>query len=259
MKDNIFRILFIITAIIAIFFFIGYLQKCTEVDSTEQQLSQMQAAFGDSMKVIKIDNKELSQKVVELSDLNSGYDNLVRDLDFKIFSKNKEIIRLKSIISSGEGHIDTTIVIDSSCIGIKLTYQDVNQFRTLDVGVIINNPPMFTTKETFNPFGITTYLSRDKKGIWVGHAIIDEEFQSFIEISDMKVEIEKDEYAEFYDKTSSLKAGPDGSLYTDFNSKSIFNFGLRTLINETHDLSVQKSLNSPGWVVDYSYLFNIIK
>lgn len=254
MKDT----LFIIAIVLAGLFFIGYLQKCSDVDSTEQVLTQMEAAFGDSMKVIKIDNKELSQKVVDLSSMNSEYDNLLRGLEFDLFSKNREIIRLETIISSGYGTIDTTIIIDSNCIGLKLEYEDSNPFRNLYVGVIVDNPPLFNTIEEFQPFGLTTYLSRDKKGIWFGHAIVDEEFQSYIKIGDMKVEIEKDEFKDFYDNVSAFKMGPDMSLYSDFQKESIFNFGLRGLINETHDISLQKSINSNGWLFDYSYLFNII-
>ena len=131
-------------------------------------------------------------------------------------------------------------------------------FRTLDINVKVDDPPIFNTKEEFNPFGLTTYLSRDEEGIWVGHAIIQEEFQPYIEISDMKVEIEKDEFKQFYDRVSALKFGPVGSLYSEFETQSIFNGGLRFLINEKHDFSIQKSLNSKGWLVDYSLLFNAI-
>lgn len=259
MKDGLKTLIFIAVSITAIFFFIGYLQKCSDISSTEQTLSQVEAALNDTVKHFNIKGQEISQKVVDLSNMNSEQDKLIKGLEFKIFSKNREIVRLETIISSGYGYIDTTINIDSSCIGLKLAYQDSNLFRILYVGVTVDNPPIFNTSETFQPFGLTTYLSRDKKGIWIGHALVDKEFQSYIKIDDIKVEIEKDEFNEFYDKTSSLKLGPDMSIYSDLGNTSIFNFGIRSLVNETHDFSIQKSLNTNGWLLDYSYLFDFIK
>ena len=258
MTSKIFNIIFILVAVFALTFFIGYLQQCSKVDSTEQQLTQMEAAFGDTMKVLRVDNQTLYRKVADLTEMNSEDDKLIKGLENSIFSKNREIIKLKDIVSSGVGSLDSLVVIDSSCIGLKLKYVDVNIFRTLDINVKVDDPPIFNTKEEFNPFGLTTYLSRDEEGIWVGHAIIQEEFQPYIEISDMKVEIEKDEFKQFYDRVSALKFGPVGSLYSEFETQSIFNGGLRFLINEKHDFSIQKSLNSKGWLVDYSLLFNAI-
>jgi len=239
-----------------VIFGLGYIQQCTEVEAQEQMNNQLTAYYNDSLTVIEKDNQTLNRRVANLTGMNSDLDNTIENLDNTIFSKNEEIIRLKKLVGSGYGTIDTTIIIDSTCIGLILTYIDTTGWHTIYIKVEVNNPPLFEYEVTIPPIKLTTYLVRDSEGVWTGYAIPDESIKDHITIDSMKVEIAKDEFIDFYDDTNAFKFGPSVSIGSDFQSqKTIFNIGGGILLNETHAIGLELSLNSDWYFARYSYYF----
>lgn len=231
---------------------LGYIQQCSEVDVIEQ----LSAYYNDSLVTIRKENQILSRRVANLTAMNTELDKTVESLDNTIFSKNTEIIRLRKLVGTGYGTVDTTIIIDSTCIGLILTYLDTIGWHTMYIKVEVNNPPLFEYEVTIPPIKLTTYLVRDSEGIWTGYAILDQSVKDHIFIDSMNVEIAKDEFIEFYVDTDAFKFGPSISLGSNFeNQKTVYNIGLGVLLNEAHGVSLELSLNSDWYFARYNYYF----
>lgn len=185
----------IIIAVILVFLVFGFFSvtKTIKENKLLKQLTKQNELSQDSIKRV---NENTYKKFAEINELNKGLQDLVLKKDEVILSENKLIIKLKDLISAGK--TDTLIAYDTvkvnNCEGLRLSFSGENIFRDYLLNVEIKNPPYHTLKETFKPFSLTTYITRDKKGFYSGYAKVEEKFSQYINISDMKVVLDKDEY-----------------------------------------------------------------
>lgn len=241
--------------IVAAISFFGWLNSCQEVDAKEAEIKQMEAFHNSKLETLKAEGETLSRRVAALTDMNDRLDNIIKNQNEDIISKNRTILNLSSLVGSGEG--DPIIEIDTSCVGLFLTYRDSVQTHTTYIEVKVDTPrPHFTYKVDVVPFGLTTYLTRDENGIWKGYAVPDSSFQDFIHVTGLDVEVAKDEFREFYDDTDVLKIGLGAGIGSSPTEKELLlSLDPAILLNEEHQFQVDIPLNSDWWFVRYNYFF----
>lgn len=247
-KTHLIYILIIVIAIVGIV----YLYNKTQ--SIKQEKAQIYARLNDSLTVYKDGNLELYRRVAGLEDLNVDLNSILKERNEKITSQSKLIIRLKDQISSGTGHLDTLIILDPNCKGLTLTYSTSNALSSLFVKAIVDDPPRFETKQTYNPFGALARLTRNKEGIYSGYLeIFPDSIKEFITIEDFDIQIDLDEYQGNPCDIIALKLAPSVSFGLNKDIKGLISIGGQALIKETHLIGYEKGINNDYHWIRYSY------
>lgn len=243
--------LIIITILILIL-----VQSCNESHKLNLENKQIKAFYEDSLKEVRIKNLNLFHRVAELSDFTDALSETIKEKEKEIVAKTSIIVQLKKVISEGVG--DTIIIPDSSCLGLKLKFKDFKPFYTLNFEAIVNNPPSYNYSLDFKPLDLTSFISRNKEGIWSGYLKVDDNYEKYLKVKDFKVILSSDEFISNKSDITFLKLGILTSIGLNKDLKSLFNVGASALIKETHQIGYEKSLNSDFHFLRYGYYFSFL-
>jgi hypothetical protein len=160
--------------------------------------SQNILALNDSLKKVQYKNEEMYHKYIEFQDLSKEQTALLKNKDEKIKTLTTQVIQLNNVISDGTGVVyvhDTIKTIDSACIGLKLNFKKATEFYTYNLDVVINNPSYHRLDLQFSPISLTTYLTRNKQGVFSSYFKVEPAtLNKYIQITSARVQMEQDDY-----------------------------------------------------------------
>lgn len=247
----------IVIIIVAVVFVILYINSCSDKETLEKILRQNELAYNDSLKVLMYENELLYHKYAMVGSLKDSLTDIMKNNNEKILTLSKQMIYLQHIIKQGFGAYDsTTNVPVTPCLGLKMNFVDSNAFYSLAFTVTVDTPkPKFDFQQKFNPFSITNYLTRNKDGIWSSYVKVDEAFNEFIKIGDVKTIIDKDEYIDVENNDKSLSFIPTigFGIYNDGIVKT--DIGLTGLIDK-YLIGYSKGIGNSFHFVKFGYLIS---
>lgn len=228
---------------------------------------QNMLALNSRIEKYKLDSTTAYRRIAFVEDLNANLKNengdlykLLKSKDEKIYSQTETIIRLKAIVDSGKGTIDSGKVIPSNLLGTKLTFHKDNKFYKYDLEVWLFNPPAHFLYETFTPFKQTTYVSRNKEGIWSGYTVFDPPWiKDYLDITNFEVKLDKDEYGRIEEEVNRFKLDILLGAGAHITDRLGAHFGGGILINNTHEVYYSKGIGDSFHYINYSYKFSLFK
>lgn len=181
---------------VAIYFIVMHYKGLDEV------MRQNAAAMNDSLRILNQENATLYAKYASVSELNGALNNELGLSNEKVAWYVRENAKLIDIISSGTG----TVIVDIDTSGVEkktLFFKDSTEFCAFEISVEVVDPPKYSLYQQFKPFPITTFITRNKEGLWGSYVKIESPFDKYIKITDVKTIMDRDE---FDDRGSGTKS-----------------------------------------------------
>lgn len=250
MKETTIKILMGIT----IFLITGlYIRSCTNFEKRLDIANQNALADKNELKRI---NATLYQKYVKVESISDSLLNELKNYEETLLAKNETILVLKNIIEKNSGVVitDTLFVeVPSDCIGLRLGFSGGNSFYKYTDTITVLNPPIHKLSLSFSPINATSYLTRNKEGIWSGYLKLNEQVADYILVDAFNVKVDEDLY--FGSSASSFSLIPHFIINTNYTNTQ-FGLGVFSLINDAHLIGYGKSINSNFHTFTYGYKLN---
>ena len=169
---------------------------------TEDSIIDKQNAYAERDSLIK-DKDEIYHKYADIIHINDSLSNVIMEKDEDILQKIELIVKLNKISTEGSGEIKNVKILEptspnkeKNCIsiGTELSFSGSNGLRSYTLAVALNDPPFHKLDETFNPFDVDIYLTRNKDGIFSVYGRVSPPFSRYISLGKMNVHLEKDEF-----------------------------------------------------------------
>jgi len=226
--------------------------------SQEQMEKQNLLARNDSLRVI---NSQWSTKYAFVKDLNAKKDSMLKNKNETILTKNTVILKLKKMLLKGTAVKYDTVFINNMTKSFVMEFRDSfpvnNPFLDYDLTVVVKKPkPTYTLSLDFKKIALTSFLTRNREGIWSGYVKIPQNYRNYLKIDNIKVVIDRDEYTRIEEDRFKLSLLLGGGIYTVPEVFGHLDLGVEINNNIIY---LGKGIGNSFLFLGYSRKFSIIK
>lgn len=232
-------------------------KACSDRVIQDKINKQNELAFKDSLKIVTDGKQELYHQYITVVKDDSIKNVLLNKRAEKILSLLRENIQLNAIVSNSEGTVIDTV--KENCYGMRLLFTNDGPFYSYTDTVFVEEIPWHKLKVNFKQFAITSYITRNKEGIWSTYIEVPDNIKKYVKIASIETTVDPKLYG-LVEKPSppSLSVIP---MFTPFilDSKAYVSMSLVAVVKNKYSFLVSKGIKNNFIQVGLGWNFDIIQ